>query len=79
MKNQKTLTLEDLARKWVGRMVYSSVDHQIDESGRHPRPVTEVRYNAEYAMYIAFSDEHHSANTAEALDRRLESLAVRQK
>ncbi len=71
------LTLEALKVKWVGRQVYSSTDHQIDASGRHPRPVTEVRFNSEFQKFVAFAGEHHTANTAEALDRRLESLAVR--
>lgn len=69
--------IESLRKAWLGRRVYSSTDHQLDDSGKHPRPVTDIHYSAEFESFVAFAGEHHRANTAEALDRRLQSLAVR--
>ena len=70
------LTLESMRKKWIGRQVYASSDHQLDASGKHPRPVDDIHQNVEDRMYYAWAGEHHRANTLEALDRRLHSLAV---
>lgn len=69
------MTLEELRKNWIGRNIGSSVDHGLDESGRHPRPVESIDYDAEYEQYVAWAGEHHRANTADALNRRLHQLA----
>jgi hypothetical protein len=73
----KTLTVESLRVKWIGRSVYASSDHRLNAAGMHPRQITDLHYNAREDQYFAFSGEHHIAGSLEALDRRLESLAVR--
>jgi hypothetical protein len=72
-----SMTIEQVATKWVGRSIYGSSDHRLNDAGKNPRPVTDVHYSEKFGQYVAFAGEHHCANSPEALDRRLESLAVR--
>lgn len=73
------MTIELLRAKWIGRKIYSSTDHKLH--GNPPsRAVCEIWLNEEHQTYTAWSTdeaggEHLRANSAEALDRRLESLA----
>ena len=68
------MSLEQLQKKWIGRKIYSSVDHRLH--GNPPdRVIEDIRENAEDGRYYAWSGEHILANSVEGLDRRLESLA----
>jgi hypothetical protein len=70
-----TMTVEQLRAKWLGRKIYSSTDHRLH--GNPPtKEITDIHVNAEDGMVYAWSGEHHRANTVEALDRRLHSLAA---
>lgn len=71
------MTVLEIQKKWVGKMVASSTDHGLDVSGRHPRKVEKIYLEAETGDYLAYAGEHHRANTPEALDRRLHQLASR--
>ena len=72
------LTLADMRKRWIGRLVRGSTDSGLDAaySRAHAREVEDIYQNKEDGMYYAFSDEHHRANTLEGLDRRLHSLAL---
>jgi hypothetical protein len=77
MKPATQMTLESLKAKWIGRQLMGSTDHGLDASSPSDRAVTKVWYDAKNEKYYAWANEHHSANTPEALDRRLESLVRR--
>jgi|JI9StandDraft_1071089.scaffolds.fasta_scaffold50110_7 hypothetical protein len=79
MKTATQMTIESLKTKWIGRMVMSSTDHGLDASSPKDRAVTKIWQDTETGKYFAWADEHHSANSVEALDRRLESLVRRAK
>jgi len=80
MKNATNpMTIESLKTKWIGRMVMSSTDHGLDKSSANDRHVTKIWQDPETGKYFAWANEHHSANSLEALDRRLKSLVRRAK